>query len=268
MAPDVYTHGHHASVLRSHSWRTAENSAAHLLPQLQPGQRLLDVGCGPGTITVDLARRVAPGEVIGIDASEAVLDTARAHAADAGIEVTFAVGDAYALEFPDASFDVVHAHQVLQHLTDPVAALREMRRVTRPGGVVALRESDYGAMTWYPSSPGLEEWRHLYHEVTTANRAQADAGRRLLSWTLQAGFTPDQVTPSAGVWCFATPEDRLWWSSLWAERVVESDFARQAREYGLADDVALESLRDAWEAWGAEPDGWYATLHGEVLARV
>lgn len=268
MTHDVYTHGHHESVLRSHSWRTAENSAAYLLPQLQPGQRLLDVGCGPGTITVDLARRVAPGEVVGVDMSEAVLDKARGHAAEAGVDVTFAVGDAYALDFPDASFDVVHAHQVLQHLTDPVAALREMRRVTRPGGVVALRESDYGAMTWYPASSGLEEWRHLYHEVTAANRAQADAGRRLLSWTLQAGFTPDQVTPGAGVWCFATPQDRLWWSSLWAERVVSSDFARQAREYGLADDVALESLRDAWEAWGAEPDGWYATLHGEVLARV
>ncbi len=267
MAPDVYTHGHHESVLRSHSWRTAENSAAHLLPHLRPGLRLLDVGCGPGTITTDLAALVAPGEVIGVDTSEAVLETARARAADAGATVTFQVGDAYALDLPDDSFDVVHAHQVLQHLTDPVAAVREMRRVTRPGGVVALRESDYGAMTWYPASPGLEEWRHLYHEVTTSNGAQADAGRRLLSWTLQAGFTPDQVTPGAGVWCFASPADRLWWSSLWAERVVASDFARQAREYGLADDVALETLRDAWEAWGGEPDGWYATLHGEVVAR-
>jgi len=267
MAPDVYTHGHHESVLRSHSWRTAENSAPHLLPHLRPGLRLLDVGCGPGTITADLAARVAPGEVIGIDASADVLDHARERAADV-VNLTFQLGDTYALDFPDSSFDVVHAHQVLQHLTDPVAALREMRRVTRPSGVVALRESDYGAMTWYPGSPGMEEWRHLYHEVTVANRAQADAGRRVLSWTLEAGFTTDQVTPSAGVWCFATAADRAWWSSLWAERVVASDFARQAVRYGLADDVLLETLRDAWTAWGAEPDGWFATLHGQVVARV
>jgi len=268
MSPDVYTHGHHESVLRSHSWRTAENSAAYLLPHLRPGLRLLDVGCGPGTITVDLAALVAPGQVVGIDASGQVLDRARAVASRAGVDVTFGVGDVYALDFPDDSFDVVHAHQVLQHLTDPVAALREMRRVARPGGLVAVRDSDYGAMSWYPTSGGLEDWRHLYHEVTAANRAQADAGRRLLSWTLQAGFTPEQVTPSAGVWCFATPEDRHWWSALWAERVVSSDFARQAQDYGLADDVLLETLRDAWEAWGEEPDGWFATVHGEVLARV
>lgn len=268
MSPDVYTHGHHESVLRSHSWRTAENSAAHLLPHLHPGLRLLDVGCGPGTITVDLAALVAPGEVIGVDSSADVLERAVAHAADAASPATFRLGDVYALDFPDASFDVVHAHQVLQHLTDPVAALREMRRVTKPGGIVALRESDYGAMTWYPQSHGLEEWRHLYHEVTAANHAQADAGRRLLSWTLQAGFSTDQVTPTAGVWCFATPADRLWWSALWAERVVSSDFAKQAVRYGLADDVLLETLRDAWEAWGAEPDGWYASLHGQVIARV
>src|SRR6059058_4300608 len=106
MAGD-YLHGHHESVLRSHRWRTAENSAAYLLPRLRSGQRLLDVGCGPGTITVDLASRVAPGAVLGIDPSEEVVARAQANAPDVaargeggraeGIEVRFAVGDVYAL---------------------------------------------------------------------------------------------------------------------------------------------------------------------------
>jgi ubiquinone/menaquinone biosynthesis C-methylase UbiE len=268
MPRDVYTHGHHESVLRSHAWRTADNSAAYLLPHLHPGQRLLDVGCGPGTITADLAGRVAPGEVIGIDASAEVLDEARRHAARVDASVTFQLGDVYALEFPDGAFDVVHAHQVLQHLTDPVAALREMRRVTRPGGIVAVREGDFGAMTWFPPSTGLEDWLRLYHEVTDANRAQADAGRRVLSWALAAGFDAERVTPTAGVWCFATPADRAWWSSSWADRVVVSDLAAQAKRYGLADDVALEALRDAWLEWGAASDGWFVSVHGELIARV
>ena len=112
-------------------WRTAENSAAYLLDSLRPGLDLLDVGCGPGTITVDLARRVAPGKVIGIDRSDEVLTQAAAYAAEQHVDVTFETGDVYALAYDDASFDVVHAHQVLQHLSDPVAALTEMRRVTR-----------------------------------------------------------------------------------------------------------------------------------------
>ncbi|SFB14659.1 Methyltransferase domain-containing protein [Cellulomonas marina] len=264
---DVYTHGHHESVLRSHRWRTAENSAAYLLPSLSPGLRLLDVGCGPGSVSIDLAGRVA--EVVGVDAAEAVVAAAREAARDAGREnVRFEVADAYALPFPDASFDVVHAHQLLQHLTDPVAALREMRRVARPGGLVAVRDADYAGMTWYPPSPGLDEWMALYHEVTEANKADADAGRKLLSWVLDAGFDPAGVLPSAGVWCYATPQERAWWADLWADRCVASDFAAQALEYRLADEVGLELLADGWRQWGQERDGWFAVLHGEVLARV
>ncbi|MDM7832438.1 methyltransferase domain-containing protein [Cellulomonas edaphi] len=264
---DVYTHGHHESVLRSHRWRTAENSAAYLLPHLSAGQSLLDVGCGPGTVTIDLAQRLAPGEVVGVDTSAAVIEIARAAAKDADANVTFDVADAYQLPFASDSFDVVHAHQVLQHLTDPVAALREMRRVTRPGGIVAVRDADYDGMTWFPPSDGLDEWLALYHEVTQANGAEADAGRRLLSWVRDAGFDPAGIAPSAGVWCYATPEDRAWWAGLWADRSVASSFAAQAIEHGLADEVGLELLADAWREWGNQPDGWFTVLHGEVLAR-
>ncbi len=264
----TYTHGHHDSVLRSHRWRTAENSAAYLLPTLQPGQTLLDVGCGPGTLTADLARRVAPGRVVGVDRSERVLEMAREEAATGGVDnVSFEEGDVMSLPFEDGSFDVVHAHQLLQHLQDPVAALREMRRVTRPGGTVAVRDADYTGMTWFPASDGLDEWSALYHEVTQANGAEADAGRRLRSWVLDAGFAPEAVVATAGVWCYASEEDRSWWAGLWAERCVASDFATQAVSYGLADEVALEQLAAGWTEWGRERDGWFAVLHGEVLAR-
>jgi ubiquinone/menaquinone biosynthesis C-methylase UbiE len=261
-----YTHGHHESVLRSHRWRTAENSAGYLLPSLRPGQSLLDVGCGPGTITLDFARTVAPGPVLGIDPAEEPLVAAREQAASEGLtSVRFEVADVYALDLPDDSFDVVHAHQVLQHLADPVAALREMRRVCRPGGLVAARDADYAAMTWHPADDRLQRWLDLYATVTRGNAGEPDAGRRLRSWAMAAGFT--DVTSTAGVWCFAEADERAWWSQLWADRITVSKLAEQALERGLATSDELAQIAVAWREWGAREDGWFAVLHGEILCR-
>jgi SAM-dependent methyltransferase len=259
----TYTHGHHESVLRSHTWRTAANSAAYLLPHLRPGMSLLDVGCGPGTITADLADLVAPGRVVGIDTSEDVIAQA-AQAASAGrAGLTFAVADVH--DLPEGGFDVVHAHQVLQHLADPVGALAAMREACAPGGLVAARDSDYAAFTWYPEPPALADWQDLYHGVARANGGEPDAGRRLLSWARQAGFT--EVTASASVWCFATPQDRAWWSGLWADRVTSSAFADHALSLGLATRADLERLSEGWREWGAHEDGWFAVVHGEIICR-
>ncbi|HKP07598.1 MAG TPA: methyltransferase domain-containing protein, partial [Microbacterium sp.] len=157
--PDAYTHGHHESVLRSHRWRTAENSAAYVLPHLGPGVSILDVGSGPGTITADLAARVAPARVVGTDASADVV--AQAAADHAAPNLAFEVGDAYALPYDDGAFDVVHAHQVLQHVDRPVDMLRELGRVAGPG-LVAARDVDYEGVIWYPLIPALDEWLALY----------------------------------------------------------------------------------------------------------
>jgi len=258
---DVYTHGHHDSVLRSHRGRTVENSAAYLAPLLRPGLDLLDVGCGPGTITHGLAARVAPGRVRGIDVVEAPLAEARA----AGSGVEFAVDDVYALSDADDTWDVVHAHQVLQHLSDPVAALREMRRVCRPGGVVAVRDADYAAFTWYPADPRLDRWLALYRSVAHGNSAEPDAGRRLLAWAREAGFT--EITPTASVWCHATPEARAAWGDMWADRILQSAIATQALERGLATEADLQEISAGWQAWRDSPDGWLIVPHGELLAR-
>ena len=215
MPSDDYLHGHVEPVLRSHRWRTAENSAAYLLGHLRPTDQLLDVGCGPGTITVDLARRLPDGGVIGVDRSDDVIDEARAAAGADAANIEFRAADLYDLPFDDDRFDVVHAHQVLQHLSDPVAALREMARVTRSGGIVAVRDADYGAFTWAPDVPGLDHWLGGYREVARNLDAEPDAGRHLLGWCLEAGLT--DTVASASVWCFAGA-DRDWWAGLWRDR--------------------------------------------------
>ena len=263
---EVYLHGHHDSVLRSHRWRTAENSAGYLLTHLRRDAHLLDVGCGPGTITADLGAWVPDGQVTGIDAAPDVLAEARQEADRRGqANVRFEIGDVYRLAFADASFDVVHAHQVLQHLSDPVRALTEMRRVCRPGGLVAARDGDYGGMFWYPEDPELTEWQALYRAVARALHGEPDAGRRLLSWARAAGFA--EIEASASAWCYTGPADRSWWGRLWAERLTESPFGDRAAEQGLASRADLARLARAWLRWAGSEDAWFAIPHGEILCR-
>ena len=262
-----YTHGHSAAVLSAHSRRGAADSAAYLLAHLRAGMDLLDVGCGPASITADLAERVAPGRVVALDAAAGALEAARATLRERGLseQVEVTSGDVMALPFEDASFDVVHAHQVLQHLADPVGALAEMRRVTRPGGIVAVRDAVYSAMTWFPEPAGMEQWRSVYMATARANGGEPDAGSRLLSWARAAGFA--DASASASTWCYATPADRAWQSQTWAQRCLTS-FGPRAVELGLADGADLETMAQAWRQWGDSEDAWFVVVHGEVLARV
>ncbi|WP_455835830.1 methyltransferase domain-containing protein [Pseudarthrobacter siccitolerans] len=263
---DVYTHGHHESVVRAHAARTAENSAAFVLPHLTPGTDLLDVGCGPGSITCDFAGLVSPGKVIGLDRSPDIIAQAEALAVEREVaNVEFVAGNIYDLPFEDESFDVVHAHQVLQHLTDPVEALREMRRVAKPGGIVAVRDADFHGMSWYPAIPELDEWMELYQRIARRNGAEPDAGRRLVSWAQSAGFT--DVAPTSSNWLYATGQQRRWQARVWGERVLHSAFAEQALEYGFANPADLARISAGWHRWGSTDDGWFLIPNGEVIAR-
>ena len=263
---DRYSHGHHESVLRSHRWRTAENSAGFLLPHLKRDDTVLDVGCGPGTITVDLAHLVAPGLVTGVDLSEEVVEVARETSEGRHVDnVRFAVDDVYDLSFAESTFDVVFAHQVLQHLSRPVDALMEMRRVLRDGGLVAVRDADFAAFAWFPLDDRLSRWMELYHQITRANHAEADAGRRLVEWVREAGFR--DVVASSSNWTFHDPSERSWWGQLWADRVRVSEFARQGVEYGLTTTAELNEIAVAFLEWARSDDGVFIVVNGEVLAR-
>ncbi len=265
MTAERYTHGHHAAVLANHSARSAQNSAQFVLNQLRSGQRLLDVGCGPGTITVDLAALVDPGEVVGVDNVAGVLEGARALAEQRGAQnVRFEHGDAYALPFESDSFDVVYAHQVLQHVARPVEVLGEMFRVLRPGGLVAVRDADYGTMIHAPADQRLERWLELYHTVARSNGGEPDAGRYLRSWVAEAGFV-EQLT-SASCWSYADQVATRTWGSQWSSRVSEGAFAEQAIGSGAATGDELADLAAAWREWSTKPTAFFAFLHGEVLA--
>jgi ubiquinone/menaquinone biosynthesis C-methylase UbiE len=269
-----YLHGHHASVLRSHSWRTVENSCPHLLPYLNsPSLKILDVGCGPGTITVDLASRVPQGLVYAIDPSAEVIEKARKHAEEKGVtNVRFEVGDIFDWKSLDgveeASFDVVHAHQVLQHLQDPLGATKEMKRLVKPGGVLALRDCNYMAMDWWPEHPGMQKWKELYIKVAEGLGAFPNMGRMLHAIALQAGFPREDIEAGIGTWTFSTPEERAFWCGLWADRTVHSDYKQKALDSGFANEADLEEIAATWREMEKKEDGWFAVINGQVICHV
>jgi ubiquinone/menaquinone biosynthesis C-methylase UbiE len=262
----TYTHGHDVSVVSQHRKRTAAEAAAFLLPHLKPGMRLLDVGCGPGSITLGLADVVRPGEVVGMDLSAEVLEVARGLAAERGVtNASFRQGDLYDLAPPDGSFDVVYAHQVLQHVPRPVEAVRRMGRLVRPGGLVAVRDSDYGTCTWSPPDRRLERWLAVYHAVAARNGGEADAGRYLHGWLHEAGFTA--IALSGTTWTFPGYDTVESWASSWADRVLRSNLATKAVEYGIADRPELERIAEGFREWGRQPAAFFSIGHVEAVGR-
>lgn len=262
-----YLHGHHESVLRSHSWRTAQNSAAFLLPHLEANSIILDVGCGPATISIDLAKNYVPdGKVIGLETNDDIISQAKENAKKANAEnIEFVKGSVFELPFPDNYFDVIYAHQVLQHLQDPIGALIAMERKVKPGGYIAVRDADYSGMIWYPENKILDDWQAMYRAAAKSLKAEPDAGRRLCYWARKAGFDAKGMSASSSNWTYKSESEISWWSGLWADRVVHSTLATTAKQTGDYDDENLNKISEAWRDWGKSEDAWFCVVNGELL---
>ncbi|WP_419841242.1 methyltransferase domain-containing protein [Candidatus Poriferisodalis sp.] len=264
---DVYIHGHHHAAVAQHAKRTAEDCAAFARHAISEDAQILDVGCGPASITAGLARWAHRGHVTGIEPGGDILNTAAATIAAAGVgNVTLEAASVYELPYPDDSFDVAYAHQVCQHLSDPVAAVTEMARVVRRGGWVAVRDSDYSTMRPYPASEEITRWREVFRTVSRHNGAEPDAGRHLYAWFRAAGLP--QVQMSGAVQQFWTDATRRDWGYSWAERCLHTAFARQAVDYGYSTRDELEWIAAGWRRWADRPDAYFHYVHGQALAQV
>ncbi|CAE7752354.1 unnamed protein product [Symbiodinium necroappetens] len=265
MAADRYTHGHHSSVVAQHASRTVENCANFLIPHLQEDFALLDVGCGPGSITRGFAKYVK--SVTGVDNSESVIAQAQKALGETGSEgIEFQTASVYDLPFQDATFDVVYAHQVLQHLSEPVAALREMRRVCKAGGLIGVKDAIYSTMRGSPALPGIDKWRDVYMATARQNKAEPEAGLFLKRWLREAELKDVDYTTSTVTYSSANEVARKNWAESWAERTIHS-FGTQALEYGIAKEPELQEVASAWKQWAADPESVFLFVNGECYIR-
>jgi SAM-dependent methyltransferase len=190
-----YAPGWDTDVMAMLHARTADERAAFALPFLRSGFRVLDIGCGPGAITLGLARRVLPhGKCVGVDVQPSQIDAAQCAADAAGAtNVSFQTGNAYHLPLTSASFDVVFAHALFEHVAEPQRVLGEMSRVLRPSGVIAVCSSDWSGAHIEPDSEDVR--CALQGHFMLRRRAGGDpfAGGRLAEWVSAAGFSIVQV---------------------------------------------------------------------------
>ena len=192
-----YTLGYSDEFLQLLDRRSAQTHAARLLPHLKPGLRVLDFGCGPGTITVGLAQAVESGEIHGIDAEASQIELARSAAKAGGhANITFHVGDVTSMPFEDSFFDVAHCHAVLMHVPDTTAVLAEVKRVLKPGGIIASRKSVVPSCFLEPVENNLEEGCVTFSRLLAGNGGHAQMRKELKNLLVRAGFNNVNATAS------------------------------------------------------------------------
>jgi SAM-dependent methyltransferase len=246
--------------------RRAATHGAFFLPYLKPGMRLLDCGCGPGSITVDLALIVAPGEVIGIDADPAQLELARAHAQLAGVtNVYFEQADVRQLHYQDKSFDAAFVHGVIEYLPNPVDAFTEIRRVLKDDGVLGSRHSDWGSVLFAPANPIASRFFELFKQFMRASGGEPEFGRHQLAALHAVGFERIRPSASCDLWT-PDPESTKFVANFLATYCISSEFAGQVTQLNLISEAELKTISEELYRWGENPDAFLAEPWGEAVA--
>ena len=241
---------------KNYAKRTAESQAAFFIRHLRPGMSLLDLGCGPGSITVGLAERVAPGATTGFDLDPGLPDGADEEA------ITLVSGDAHELPFEDGTFDAIFSSAMLQHLPDPLAVLREARRVAKPGAVIGLVDADWDGQLLWPTNSSLERSIEIMTELRAGTSPYV--GKQLRSLLVEAGF--ENCEGSARVVHEGTPEGVAGFGTNMAGWLAgEQD---KAVAQGLASADELASMIQAWNDWSTEPGGFLARFWCEAVGWV
>lgn len=265
-----YKKGFHKSVADTHAGRTVENSSKFTLSVLKPDFKVLDVGSGPGTITVDFAQRYLTkndGSIIGIEPTQELIDQADAYKKEAAPElknIKFQLGSVYKIPFDNDTFDLVHAHQIVVHLQDPILALQEMKRVTKPGGFVCVKDGDLESSIITPEKyEPLKQSRLL--KAKNSNSTDIRGGRKLRERAIRAGYEPENIVSSLSYWLIGdTRASKQNWASLLKSREQHGGEVMYPNDKER-DNLAREQNIELLDEWGKDVAALYAVTNFEII---
>src|SRR5262249_53020386 len=230
--------------------RTLHNSHPTLLPRLRPGLSVLDVGCGPGTLTAEIARRVAPGHVVGMDINAEMVGAAEAaHAPSRVPNLVFYTGDVRESAW-NAEFDLVNAARVVQWMPDPERALARMARAARPGGLVVVLDYDHTRAEWVDPPAAWTRFYRAFLDWREAGRLDNTIATRLPALCRQAGLDVIDVVPRITT---VRADDAQFFrvAGLW--RLVIDSRGRQIVAAGHLSEPERQAAFDPFTAWPPSP---------------
>ncbi|KAH7072064.1 S-adenosyl-L-methionine-dependent methyltransferase [Paraphoma chrysanthemicola] len=265
------------TTVKNFELRNVSTCLQYLLPTLQslpPNFSLLDIGCGPGSITFDLARRFPFAKIIGLDQSSAIIERNQAniphHAPNTNLE--FRAGDvlrpeSFLTNDEIGMFDVVHEHTTLICIPDNAPVLKQMKLLAKPhGGLVACRDGDTQSQIVWPPCRENDE---LQERIYRMNGLETQMGRRLITKALEAGFRRDQITASSSVMSNVTLEERTAYAGSMLNILADenSEYRMAAKKFGYSDEQ-VEVLRQNMRRFIAAEDAWRLLICGEVICRL
>jgi ubiquinone/menaquinone biosynthesis C-methylase UbiE len=260
---EQYTMGYGPAATTIMAQRSAQTHAAFFIPYLKPGMRLLDCGCGPGTITLGFAELLAPGEVVGTEIEESHVALARENAATRNVSnVRFEVADLYQLPFADSSFDAVFISAVISNLREPLRGLREVFRVLKPGGVIGLKEFDHGGDMFFPREPAIVKYAELYVRLRREFGHDPECGRKIGRLLLGAGFSDLQVSAiyesftESGAEEFAQSSVGML-QEKWRQEFLQREWATESE---------IEEMIKGWSSFSKSPGALFAAAWCEAVA--
>ena len=246
--------------------RHAETHAAFFIKYIKSGMRVLDCGCGPGSITIDFAKIVAPEDAVGIDIEPAQIKNAKRLQKIKNISnVEFQVGDINKLPYEEETFDAVFTHGVIEYFNDPVHAFKEIRRVLKKGGVIGARHGDWGGFLLASEDEYTKMGFSLFIQLMEKTGGDPYFGRHQASYLRKANFS--NIVTSASYDCW-TPTLQT------AHRVGDfmkiffksEEFVKPVLDFGLTDKQTLHKIQASFETWGIDSDIFAAEAWVESVA--
>jgi len=245
--------------------RRAREWVGFFLPHLKPGMSLLDCGCGVGSITLDLAEIVAPGPVIGLDMDETQLEIARQSAKERGLSnVTFEQGNVYQLRFAEETFDAVLAHTLLYHLNNQLKALKEFRRVLKPGGIVAISDDDLDTITVSPDDPIAHKLIGIMKNTVLFNGGNPFYSRHQRRLLLEAGFARTEGFAVAAEHYGRLEETRRM-ANIIRRLLNDPVLGNIILSQGWVTQAELDEIASWIVDWGERPDAFMAIMYCAAL---